>query len=65
MSTRFSEARRLEHLSHTRGILVQFPMRMVTALAEMSIRLLASSFMNFTSTQLLNELRAMQLIQGT
>jgi len=64
MSTSLSEARRLEHLSHARRILVRFPIHMATALDEMSIRLLPSSFMNFTSTQLLKELKAVQLIQG-
>ena len=64
MSTRVSEARSLEHLSLTRRILIRFPIGMVTALVEISIRLLLRSFMNFTNTQLLNELRAMQLIQG-
>jgi hypothetical protein len=63
MSTSLSEDRRLEHLSHARQILVRFPIHMATALVEMSIGLLLSSFMNFTSTQLLNELRAVQLIQ--
>jgi hypothetical protein len=62
MSYRLSEARRLEHLPHTRRVLVRFPMHMVIALVEMSILLLPSSFMNFTSTKLLNELRAVPLI---
>ena len=54
---------RLEHLSHTRRLFVRFPIHMLTALDEMPIRLRPSSIMNFTSTQLLKQLRAVQLIQ--
>jgi hypothetical protein len=64
MSTCLSEARRLEHLSHTLRILARFPIHMATALVEMSIRLLPSSFIDFIITQLLKELRAVQLKQG-